>query len=176
MKTTGIKITLALPVTFLMLVALAACGETVEKETETTFRTTLSIRNTAGGEQTVFDQGEDVEFSLRVTNVTNTAATVVSGSSQISDFSVWHSTGGDPVWVWSYGRAFATVVTNTVLAPWETVTMTATWDQTDIHNSPVPVGNYSAQGLMVHEQWSDDETGLSLKAQLISGPEWLTIK
>ena len=176
METTGMKMALALLVALFTLAALAACGDTVDEETEPTFRTTLSIRDTSGMEQTVFHRGEEIEFVLRVTNITNATATVVSGSSQIADFTVTSSTGGSPVWIWSYGKGFATVITNTVLAPLETVTITTIWDQSDIYNSLVPVGNYSAQGWMVHEQWADEDNGTKMKPQLVSYIESFTIK
>ena len=61
----------------------------------------------------------------------------------------WRGTSGRrEVWRHSAGRMFAQVITDLTLAPGESRSFTATWNQTDAKGKPVPPGRYEAVGLV----------------------------
>ncbi|MBI4566985.1 MAG: hypothetical protein HY719_01160 [Planctomycetes bacterium] len=112
----------------------------------------FDLKDAAGASQSVFAAGDKITFELVATNNSTTTASLVFPSSQQFDFSVQTRSClscGLPVlliWQWSYGKAFTQAFTSVTLAPGQSKTFSAVWDQTDNTRMPVGGGDYSASG------------------------------
>lgn len=87
-----------------------------------------------------------VDLVLEVCNRTDRAVTRTYGDAQRYDFEV--SRGGELVWRWSDGMAFAQVVGEEEWGPGKCKTWTESWDGMDGSGTPVPTGTYEAVGVL----------------------------
>jgi len=87
--------------------------------------------------------GEAVTFTFTVKNNNQTPVTAVFPTSQEYDFIVTQN--GQTVWQWSFGQAFAQVVTQMDVAAGQTLTFQATWNQTNAAGQAVAVGQYAVK-------------------------------
>lgn len=86
---------------------------------------TVVARNTSDKNQILnFNSGQSFDISIAPTN---------------EDESIWR-------WDWSYGRMFTQALREQTLKPGETISFTATWNQTDNSGQPMPRGEYSVAG------------------------------
>lgn len=97
--------------------------------------------------------GGEARFTLRVCNPSDETVEVFFGDAQRYDFHV--SRGGERVWTWSEGRAFAQVASTQRWAAGACRTWTETWSGEDDAGRPVSPGRYEVVGLLA----SDPEHG-----------------
>jgi hypothetical protein len=91
-----------------------------------------------------YPKGRQVNIDLVVTNTTNNALQYTFSSGM--QFDVWISSGQTEVWRLSRGRGYIQAFTFLSLAPGQSKTFSATWDQTDEAGKEVPAGSYVVRG------------------------------
>jgi hypothetical protein len=121
-------------VVILLIVAAAIGGTAVHAD-----RTVGDLRVQASLARGSFQPGESVEITMKVTNISGTPITVVSGGQQ---YEVVVRRRGALVWQWSHDKGFAQVMRSVELAAGETRTFQASWDQRDLQGRPVEAGPY----------------------------------
>jgi hypothetical protein len=89
-----------------------------------------------------------IRMSLTVFNNSNTAVRFAFPSSQRFDFSIYDS-NGTPVWRWSDGRAFLSVVGYLTLQPGQSVTFPYEHKFANQDGSPLAQGLYTLKGELV---------------------------
>lgn len=127
----------------LLLAAGLFVSATGKAETPSDLQISLST-----DEQT-YIPGQSVHLALTLTNPKDTDLTLSFRSSHQYDFMIKRR--DQEVWRWSHGRMFAQVLTQLVLAPHETRTFRATWDQKDRDGKQVPSDSYEVLGLLLTE-------------------------
>lgn len=80
--------------------------------------------------------GDAVEFTFAVTNADTEPVDLEFRSGEIADVAVYED--GTEVWRWSDGRVFAQTIRTEALAPGESFTQEATWEDP-------PPGEYAAE-------------------------------
>ena len=100
-------------------------------------------------DQQTYIPSQPVLLTLSLTNPNDTDLTLSFRSSHQYDFLIERK--DQEVWRWSDGRMFAQVLTQLVLAPHETRTFHATWDQKDRDGKQVPSDSYEVLGLLLAE-------------------------
>lgn len=93
--------------------------------------------------------GEEARFTLRVCNPRSEAVEVFFEDAQRYDFHV--SRGGERVWTWSAGRAFAQVASSERWEPDACRTWTETWSGRSDEGNPTPPGRYEVVGLLASD-------------------------
>ncbi|MCL5110730.1 MAG: BsuPI-related putative proteinase inhibitor [Chloroflexi bacterium] len=88
--------------------------------------------------------GTKVSFKLTARNAGTTPVTLSFASGQRFDMVVQDATGRE-IWRWSAGRVFTQVMSSQELAPGQSLTYDATWDQKDPTGQLVSPGRYSAR-------------------------------
>lgn len=95
----------------------------------------------------VFLQGEIITFYLTVYNSGNQAAVMNFYNAQQFDFIISHP-NGEEVWRWSEDMAFASVVTELVIEPGESVGFSISWDQQLPNEQSLSTGSYTIDGFI----------------------------
>lgn len=108
-----------------------------------------SLQVSISTDQQTYIPGQSVHLTLTLTNPKDTDLTLSFRSSHQYDFMIKRR--DQEVWRWSHGRMFAQVLTRLVLAPHETRTIRAVWDQKDRDGKPVPSDSYAVLGLLLSE-------------------------
>ena len=104
------------------------------------------IRLSLTSSKPAYSNGEPVELSLTVTNVTKEPVTLTFRSAKQYDFLI--KKDGQELWRWSEGKMFAMVLTHLKLNPEETKIFRVVWPQTDKTNHQVNPGSYEAVGIL----------------------------
>ncbi|MDR7417716.1 MAG: BsuPI-related putative proteinase inhibitor [Armatimonadota bacterium] len=130
----------------LVLVAIASVGGAVRAE-----RTAGDLRLEMSVARGVFQVGEPVHISLRVSNISGTPVTLTSGGQQ---YDVIVRQRGALVWQWSHDKGFAQVVRSVEMAPGDARTYKASWDQRDLQGRPVEPGTYEVSCVLLAAQRS----------------------
>ena len=92
--------------------------------------------------------GTPVTFTLTATNRAAAPMTLTFSSGQMFDIAVGPPASPAVVWQWSQGRSFIQSITSRTLAPGESLTMSATWNQRNQADSQVPTGVFAATGVL----------------------------
>lgn len=100
-------------------------------------------------------EGDQVRFTLSVTNATEAPIRLDFPSSQRYDFAV-ERPSGEIVWTWSAARSFAQMLGEETLAPGETVTYSERWDDPAGAGRYVAVGRLTAMNVEVERRASFD--------------------
>ena len=110
---------------------LANCGgDSDNDETEKPqLQVHLTLLDVFGQKSDGFIQGENIEFSLAITNNADEAVTLHFISTLQYDFYI-KSSSDTEIWRWSVGKCFGDALTEWVVPALETVVVTETWDQT----------------------------------------------
>ena len=151
----------------LLAAPAGGCAAREEPVTQPDFETRLVLKNAAGEEASAFRSGETITLVVTIRNRAAAPRSLTFSSSQTHDCFIYAAapkdagvpkdaggdSGGDAggrreVWRHSAGRMFAQVITDLTLAPGESRSFTATWNQTDAKGKPVPPGRYEAVGLV----------------------------
>ena len=88
--------------------------------------------------------GERATFTLVARNAGTTPVSLTFSSAQRFDLVILEASGRE-IWRWSQGKVFAQVMGTQTLAPGETISFDAQWDQRDAAGKAVPPGNYTAR-------------------------------
>lgn len=91
-------------------------------------------------------RGTLVGFSLTAHNTTQATQTLRFSSGQSFDITATPEaakTEKDAGWRWSHGKIFTMALRTEKLAPGQAKTWTATWNQSDDQNVPLPRGKYT---------------------------------
>jgi uncharacterized protein (DUF58 family) len=94
--------------------------------------------------------GAPVQMNLRVSNLAASPVVLTASSAQEYDFFVRQR--GALIWQWSHDRAFAQVVREMTLAPGQTRSYSAAWDQRDLQGRRVEAGNYEVSAVFLGGQ------------------------
>lgn len=90
-----------------------------------------------------FIQGDQINMTLTITNISSGTRTLSFPSSKQYDFVIQDNTATE-VWRWSDGKSFTTSNTSYDLAPGNVQTFTYQWDQTlTVGGALIPVGSYT---------------------------------
>jgi len=148
---------LALPLACLLAGPSAGCLAREQAVNAPHFETRLVLKNDAGKEERAFLSGERITFVVTLRNRSESPRTLSLPTSQTHDCFVYaagdRAGGRDSgsrreIWRHSRGRMFAQVITELTLAPGESRSFTAAWDQAGPDGRPVPPGEYEAVGLV----------------------------
>jgi|GEM_PF-2195802 len=90
---------------------------------------------------------DTVKLQLVITNIGSTPLTFNSNNSQRFEFVV--QAGDREIWRWSKGRLFAQMLTSWKLAPGNTITYSAVWEQKDNTGKSAPPGTYTIVGQQI---------------------------
>ena len=119
-----------------------------------------AVRDTIGSSLEV-KLGEDVKFSLHVTNSSSKRVELRFPSGQTHDLVVLDAQGRE-VWRWSRGRLFTQAMQNKVLGTSDTLTFTETW-------RPEHGGTYTAVASLLSQNYpTQKSTEFSLPARTVS--------
>jgi len=119
-----------------------------------------AVRDTIGSSLEV-KLGEDVKFSLHVTNSSSKRVELRFPSGQTHDLVVLDAQGRE-VWRWSRGRLFTQAMQNKVLGTSDTLTFTETW-------RPEHGGTYTAVASLLSQNYpTQKRTEFSLPARTVS--------
>lgn len=125
----------------LALFALVGC-ETDLTSTNSNFEVTLIITNQFSQPSSTFTQGETINISLALKNISSTTQTLNFSSSQQYDF-VIKDVNGVEIWRWSDGMVFIAATTSYSLSPGESQVFSYSWDQNiPSTGTVIPVGTY----------------------------------
>lgn len=145
------------PIAALFCAALLLGNTNCNKNSDSSapqFVTSLSVQDINGNPSSAFAQGNPIKFVLSIRNRSNTAQTLFFNSSELANFVVVDAGSATVEWTCDGGSAAACVLTpgslgvpsasgsgffEIDLAAFQTVTLTATWDQTDDNGAQVPV-------------------------------------
>jgi hypothetical protein len=134
-----------LPVIFL----LCCCGG---DSTETTFTTSLQLKDAGGLQKTSFRMGETITFVLSIKNNTSTQQTLSFPNAMMFDIIVLEPGTTRIIWLWSADKVFAQVLGGLSFNPQETKIFMEDWDQKDsINKVQVASGVYDSQGIIVSD-------------------------
>ena len=118
------------------------------------FVTSLSVQDSNGNLSSSFAQGDSIKFVLSIRNRSNTAQTLFFNSSELANFAVVDTGSATVEWTCDNDTSVACLLAPTGLGtpsssgsgfveidfnPFETKTLTATWNQTDDSGAQVPV-------------------------------------
>ena len=96
--------------------------------------------------KSTFGRGETITFTITARNTTDAAQSLTFASGKRFDVvATPEGENKEAVWRWSTGKAFTMIFGNVNWRPGETKTWTATWDQTDNNNNPLPRGRFVIQ-------------------------------
>ncbi len=129
------------------LLLLAMAGGAAPPRAE---RTAGDIRVELSTGSAAHAPGAPVQMNLRTTNVTASPAVLTAFSAQEYDFFVRQR--GALVWQWSHDKAFAQVVREMTLAPGQTRSYSAAWDQRDLQGRRVEAGTYEVSAVFLGAQ------------------------
>jgi hypothetical protein len=128
-----------------------------DKSNDVSFSTTLSLNDSGGSPTDVFNQGDPIEFELRVRNRDDNSATVDFDTNQQYDFVVVRAGTNDVVWQWSkHQPAPAQTPTTLEFAANQTKTFTFDWDQTDDNGNLLDRDDYEARGVLIFDGFEND--------------------
>jgi len=112
---------------------------------------------TLSTDETFYELNESISIVISATNTKDNNITLEFPDSQVADFEI-HNEQGEPVYQWSYNRAFNEVITPITLPPGETIEiLSTTWNQNDNNETPIPSGQYSIKAWIPGFYYSDDE-------------------
>ena len=111
----------------------------------------IEVRLTS--DKRIYKTGETVSFTITARNTTNEDQILNFNSGQSFDIAVTPVKGSTPSWNWSHDMAFTDALREQTLEPKETITFSATWNQTDDSEKSMPRGEYVVNAKIV----SDDE-------------------
>ena len=134
------------------LVVGCVCGETDTAPNHTRTKPTVTYENVELAlftDKTTYKLGEVITLTLTVTNKGGSPLEIAFSSAQQYDFLI--TVGGEEIWRWSYGKAFAAVLTEVTLAPSEAVVYQEKWSQTDNQGKAASPGNYQVIGVLTAE-------------------------
>ena len=128
-----------------VLVALMAGGAAPPRAERTVgdLRVEMTVAKAA------FQPGDPVAVTMRATNAGSETLALTSGGQQ---YDVIVRQRGALVWQWSHDKAFAQVIRTVRLAPQETLTYKATWDQRDLQGRLVEPGTYEISCVLMATQ------------------------
>ncbi len=142
----ALKLKLTLISILLFPLLLTSCKESEKSETEESIlQTTFILRDVFNQESDSYVQGENIEFYLTLTNISNKEVRLIFGDSQQYDFYI-NSILNTEVWRWSDDKVFTTALTELVIQAEETIVINDVWDQTLAGGDGIPTGNYTAYG------------------------------
>jgi hypothetical protein len=145
-----------------------------DSNSDLSFSTSLRILDSGGAELDTFNQGDPIEFELKVRNRDNQSATVTFPTSQQTDFVVVKAGTDTVVWQWSKHQVAPTQTSSTLdFAADQTRTFRVDWDQTDDNGNLLDRGNYEARGVMVFDGFDNDPLKVN---QFGSDPEPFTVQ
>ena len=103
-------------------------------------------------EREVYNVGDPVPLTLKVTNTTDKPKTLSFSSGQRYDFVITRA--GREIWRWSAGKAFiqSQALGSITLQPNETLEYHETWRQVDNEQRHVPAGEYDIKGILTSEK------------------------
>jgi len=109
--------------------------------------------------------GESVRFTLVARNVSNQDQVLNFNSGQSFDISVTPINQDRELWRWdwSFGRFFTQALREKTLQPNQSISLSATWDQTDNSGKPMPRGEYSVSAQITA---NDEMEAPSIRIQL----------
>lgn len=109
-------------------------------------------------DKTVYESNENISIQIYLINNKDTNITILLPSSQVADFEVINEQGSS-VYLWSFDKAFAEVITPITIPQGKTLEIfKIKWDQLDNNGSIVPPGIYKIRGWIPGSYYSDDET------------------
>ena len=101
-----------------------------------------------GGDNGLFEEGEDIEMKLTLINCGDSEVQLFFPTAQRYEVSI-EDANGIQVWNSSDGKAFSQATAKEVIATGETVVYTETWEQEDAQGEQVPLGTYRVSALSV---------------------------
>lgn len=120
------------------------CGG--EGKGDPVYETTLGVLDAGGNPAATFAPGQPITFKLSITNRTTVTQSLNFTSTHQHEFLVIGAGQSTAAWRWSFGKVFATVMTDLDFVGQETKVFTTTWTQVDNAGNPVASGIYDAQG------------------------------
>lgn len=143
MKVNLLKKELVVGTIFLLLLATIPHIASNDLPSDTAYTDDLVVAVTT--DKNKYNIGEPVEVTINVTNNGYEDVTLVFPNTQLADFSV-----DDYLYLWSYDRFFAAMITPITVPSGETVILLNDfWNQVDISGNQVPKGVYHIDGWMV---------------------------
>jgi len=128
-----------------------------DSNSDLSFSTTLQLLDNTGSATTTFNQGDPIQFSLRVNNLDDNAATINFETSQQTDFVVVKAGSSDVVWQWSKHQPAPSETASTLQFEGnQSRTFTVDWDQTDDNGNLLDRGDYDARGVVIFDGFSND--------------------
>jgi hypothetical protein len=104
------------------------------------------INVTLKTDKTQYNRSENISINITVTNNHNKNVTITCSDARIADFEVFNEQG-ERVYLWSYKKAFAQMITKITIQPGETYELLSQkWNQFDDNGSVVPAGKYTIRG------------------------------
>ena len=106
-----------------------------------------AVAVTVETDKTNYKVDEIVRFTITAQNQRETEQTLIFTSGQSFDIRIRENRKDESpvVWNWSHGRMFTMALRRMKLAPGETKTYEATWDQKDNEGDIVPRSNYRVE-------------------------------
>jgi hypothetical protein len=90
----------------------------------------------------IYNSTENVTISIKVQNIGHSNVTLAFGSSKWTDFEILNE-NNERVYLWSYGKAFADMYTESTISPNETWYLSnKTWDLKDQEGNQTPSDSY----------------------------------
>jgi hypothetical protein len=145
-----------------------------DSNSDLSFSTTLDMLDNTDSVTTTFNQGDPVQFRLRVNNRDDNSATINFTTSQQTDFVVFKAGSHDVVWQWSKHQPAPSETASTLQFDGnQSRTFTVDWDQTDDSGNLLDRGDYDARGVVIFDGFSNDPLK---ENQLGSTPQRFTVK
>jgi hypothetical protein len=108
-------------------------------------------------DKTFYESDENISIMITLTNKKDNNVTLEFPDSQIADYEVLNEQG-DRIFLWSFDKGFADVITPVTILSGETLEIFSTkWYQIDNAGFIVPSGNYSIRGWIPGFYYSDDD-------------------
>jgi len=121
-----------------------------------TFSTTLTLRDTGGTAATSFLMGQAIQFDLGVLNQSSQPDTLQFTDAQVYDFYVIDANTSNVRWQWSQNMTFTPTATSVYFTANSSKAYSAVWNGVLADGTQLPAGSYRARGVIVADDFSGD--------------------
>jgi len=130
---------------------LASCKQSENSEIDALkLQTSLILRDEFSQESDDYVQGENIEFYISLTNITNNEVRLNFNDGQQYDFYI-SSSNNTEIWRWSDNKGFTLALTELVIPAGETIVVSEIWNQVIAGGDEIPIGSYTAYGSFLEQ-------------------------